>query len=75
MGFSPQRTGATSLGYNVQRVTMLSPWARFDKFAHRIFLTGHERRAGTPYTKVRLKGNEIFVENIAFARNVTFLKT
>jgi len=37
--FHPRETGATSLGYNVQRVTLLFPWARFDKFAHRIFLT------------------------------------
>lgn len=60
--FHPRETGATGLGYNVQRVTMLSPWARFDKFAHRIFLTGHEKRAGTLYTEVRLKGNKISVK-------------
>jgi len=47
----------------VQHVTMLFPWARFDKFAHRIFLTGYERRAGTPY-EVCLKRNEIFGENM-----------
>jgi len=62
--FYPRETGATSLRYNVQRVTMLFPWARFDKFAHRIFLTRYERRAGTPY-EVCLKGNEIFAEDMA----------